>query len=206
MDPVVQSVSVLYLYSSIQQLDDKVVRSRSTRSKYSSWTLSLSISCPEKEHFNSIHLGGCFIINWYVIEITGQSAGTARIQIHSLLYHQQCQTRQQCRVASLLESPCERLFANLVGAWLRQVSAHLWYRPYDSEIKRLMLKRLSLPGRSIVVISDSALHSSYGAVGLHVVLIQQYAVKQCQSCEFVPDQEQLLFLNPLTVYFLSRKG
>ena len=70
----------------------------------------------QKMSFYSIHLGGRFIINWYVIEITGQSAGTARIQIHSLLYHQLCLTHQQCRVASLLESPGEWLFAKCVGA------------------------------------------------------------------------------------------
>ena len=122
-----------------------------------------------------------FISSWYVIEITGQSAGTSRIQIHSLLYHQLCLTRQQCRVASLLESPGEWLFAKWVGA-----SAQTRIPPFVISTlrfwdKRLMLKRLSLPGRSIVVltwteyrtamfvqkmvISDTYLHSSCGAVG-----------------------------------------
>ena len=77
---------------------------------------------------------------------------------------------------------------------LRQESPHLCYRPYDSEVKRVMLKRLSLPGRSIVVltwteyrtdmlvqnivISKHDLHSSCGSVGLRLVLIQQYAAQQ----------------------------
>ena len=122
-----------------------------------------------------------FISNWYVIEITGQSAGTATFQMYSLLYHQLCLTRQQCRVASLLESPGEWLFAKWVGA-----SAQTRIPPFVISTlrfwdKRLMLKRLSLPGRSIVVltwteyrtamfvrkmvISGTYLHSSCGAVG-----------------------------------------
>ena len=96
-----------------------------------------------KRSIYSIHLGGRLIDNRDVIEMTGQSAGRDRIQNHRLLYHQLCLTSQQCRVASLLESPSVWLFAKFFGASAQKIIPPFVVRTHEYEIKSLILYRLS---------------------------------------------------------------
>ena len=105
--------------------------------------LTPSFVCPSDLGMSSctMHSWPCWY--WYVIEITGQSAGTATIQMHSLLHYQLCLTHQQCRGASLLESPSVWLFAKFFGASAQKRIPPFVVRTHEYEIKSLILYRLS---------------------------------------------------------------